>query len=168
MAHPNIIVRPATEEDCPQIWRLLKEQEENGPESSRLFLSLEKLKKDGFGTKRFFYILVAEDSSSQDSEKGSALVGYLFYNTIFCTWSGKILLLKDLYVNPAFRMKGIAKKLWNFICKVVLEENFVKIQWTIGKDKKDLLQLSVDSGAVVEDESYCIFRLPKSSILKME
>lgn len=166
MAHCT--VRLADKADSHEIWRLLKEQEDNDPESSRLFLSLETLKRDGFGARKFFYIIVAEDITTEHSEKGSRLVGYLFYNMIFCSWSGKIMLPKDLYVTPAFRNKGIARKLWNFLCKIVLEENFVKIQWNIKNHKKDLLKLSEGSGAAVEDESYYIFRLSKSSILKVE
>lgn len=78
MAHCT--VRLADKADSHEIWRLLKEQEDNDPESSRLFLSLETLKRDGFGARKFFYIIVAEDITTEHSEKGR----HFFYTLYFC------------------------------------------------------------------------------------
>ncbi|GAB1601238.1 diamine acetyltransferase 2-like [Argonauta hians] len=118
-------VRVAVESDCPEIKRLFQEQENN--EDLKLQLTLEDLKKYGFGEDSHFIIIVAHCIS--DTSSTPLLVGYMFFSKIFCTYIGKTLLVDDLYVSPKYRTQGISKKLGHLMAKIAEEEDYQQVQW---------------------------------------
>ncbi|CAI9727975.1 diamine acetyltransferase 2-like [Octopus vulgaris] len=120
-------VRVAVESDCPEIRRLFAEQEEDDDEDLKSQLTLEDLKKYGFGEDQKFVILVAHRVS--DTSATPFLVGYLFFSKIFCTFMGKTLLVDDLYVTPEYRNQGICKQLGHLLVKIALEQDFRQVQW---------------------------------------
>ncbi|KAJ7378275.1 hypothetical protein OS493_024226 [Desmophyllum pertusum] len=110
----NWRIREAVAEDIPDILRMIKDLAVFVKEpESRVKLTREELVRDGFGENPWFRSLIAEEL--QYTEGNNCLpkkkaVGYAFFHYIYSPWDGRCLFMRDLYVDPAFRGKGIGSR----------------------------------------------------------
>ncbi len=119
-----MILRKATVEDAPEIMKLIHDLAlyEKEPESVKL--SIEDLKRDGFGDNPYFHCGIGEI----DGE----VMGFSLYFFTWSTWEGRpSLYLEDLYVREAARGKGLGAALLKNLAKIALDKNCVRFEWAV-------------------------------------
>ena len=119
----NIIIRKANPNDMPQVLNLIKELALFEKEPDKVEVTVEQLKKDGFGAHPAFSCFVAQ---IDDTIEGIAL----FYNR-YSTWKGIVLHLEDLIVSEKMRGSGIGTLLLNKVVKFGHELGVKRISWEV-------------------------------------
>jgi GNAT superfamily N-acetyltransferase len=119
----NPTIRPATENDVPQIMGLIHELAlfEKAPEE--VINTAEQMKKDGFEANPLFKCLVAETDAG--------IIGFALYYYRYSTWKGKCLYLEDFYVKENFRNFGVGKLLFDIIIETAKHDNCKRINWQV-------------------------------------
>jgi len=114
-----------------------------------------KLKAAGFGKRRFFSGLIAED-------KGKAL-GYLLYHTGFSTnFHCGTLFVSDLYVRAKARRAGVGRALMAKARKIAVDRGCGRIEWTVWNINAPAIGFYVGLGAKpVDDELILGIQLAK-------
>lgn len=93
-------------------------------------LTVEDVKRHGFGDPPDFHALVAE--------AGGAIAGTALYFTEFSTWRGKRgVYLQDIYVKPNARGKGVGEKLINRLAKEAKALGAVYLRLAVDRDNLD-------------------------------
>ncbi len=121
-----VSIRPAEKKDIPLILQLIRDLAEYEREPQAAIATEADLLRDGFkGTgDDKFRVLIAED------EGKPAGFAFFFYN--YSTWLGRPgIYLEDLFVRPAFRGRGIGKKLLARIARIALDEDCYGIRWEV-------------------------------------
>ncbi len=116
-------IRPAREQDMSQVLRLIKELAVYENEGDAVEISVDDLKKDGFGAKKLFHCFVGE---AQDEVVGMALV-YPRYST----WKGLVLHLEDFVVTQSMRGSGLGSALLAETVKFGKELGVKRISWEV-------------------------------------
>ncbi|RMX55749.1 hypothetical protein pdam_00015499 [Pocillopora damicornis] len=156
-------VRMATTEDVPEILRMITDLAvfEKQPES-RVKPTEEEIRRDGFGETPWFSCLIAEEVNPNE-EKNCSLptkkaVGYALFFNIYSTWEGRSLYLQDLYVDSAFRGKGIGKELLRRVAQIAVEKGCARLDWGVLYWNKIARDFYDKLGAVCLDEwrRYCL------------
>ena len=119
----NPTIRPATENDVPQIMGLIHELAlfEKAPEE--VINTAEQMKKDGFEANPLFKCLVAVTDAG--------IIGFALYYYRYSTWKGKCLYLEDFYVKENFRNFGVGKLLFDIIIETAKHDNCKRINWQV-------------------------------------
>ena len=86
-------------------------------------ITIEDLKKDGFGKSPLFQLLVAEYKNE--------IVGLSFYWFRYSTWKGKFLFLEDFIVKKEFRNQGIGTQLFKKTVEISKEEKCNGMFWQV-------------------------------------
>lgn len=74
-----------------------------------------------------------------------------FYN--FSTFLARPgIYIEDLFIRPAFRRRGIARKLFQYLAQKALDEGCGRLEWWVLDWNKDALQFYQSLGAVSMDE----------------
>jgi GNAT superfamily N-acetyltransferase len=119
-----LLIRPATEEDVPQILIFIRALATYEREPDAVTATEADLLRDGFGPQPFYSCLIAEAN-------GKA-AGFAFYFFNYSTWVGRPgLYLEDLFVRPEFRGLGIGKALLRRVAAVAVEKNCPRLQWEV-------------------------------------
>mmetsp|Transcript_23204 Transcript_23204/g.37625 ORF Transcript_23204/g.37625 Transcript_23204/m.37625 type:complete len:151 (-) Transcript_23204:22-474(-) len=93
---------------------------EKEPES--VLVTVDTLKKDGFGKEKYFYGFIAED------EDGNP-VGFALFYIAYSTWEGRCVYLEDLYVRPAHRRAGLGGAVLEGLARVARELDCARLVW---------------------------------------
>ena len=99
----SFVIRPARREDAAALLGMIHELAafENEPDAVKA--SAEALAEAGWGKRRYFDAIIAEDTKTKDASTPHArALGFaLFYRT-FSTWEGRHgIFVEDLYVKDA-------------------------------------------------------------------
>jgi GNAT superfamily N-acetyltransferase len=120
----DIKIRKAKETDWNDIFELVVElaRFEKLPQPDAG--SWRRLKKDAFGKKPLFDILVAQ--------KGREIVGYAFY---FFTYSSflakKTLYLEDIFISENMRRSGVGKLFFKELIRISKKEKCGRMEWCV-------------------------------------
>ncbi|ALJ05346.1 GNAT family acetyltransferase [Pseudalgibacter alginicilyticus] len=140
----KFIIRKAKIEDMEEVFKLIKQLADFENEPNAVIISVEDLKKDGFGKHPAFFCFVAEVNTKVE---GIAL-GFNRYST----WKGKILHLEDLIVNQSMRGLGIGTALLDEVIKYGHELGVKRINWEVLEWNKPAINLYKQKGAnIMED-----------------
>lgn len=120
----NVHIRPAVETDTPLIHALISELAEYERLSHAVTATHERLRKTLFASRPAAEVLIA---SLDDVPAGFALF-FQNYST-FLAQSG--LYLEDLFVRPAFRGKGIGRKLLARLAGLAVERECGRVEWAV-------------------------------------
>ena len=102
--------------------------------------STSQLKRDGFGRKRYFRVLLAE--------RGKKAVGFALYFFSYSTFLAKpTLYLEDLYVRPAARGTGAGKALLRALAREALKEGCGRMDWQVLADNAPAIEFYERLGA---------------------
>jgi len=121
---PELTIRPATRNDIPNILVFIRELADYEREPASAIATHADLLRDGFTEPVRFRCLIAE---WQNAPAGFAL---FFYN--YSTWRGHAgIYLEDLFVRPAFRLKGIGKALFSSVAAIAVAEGCPRLEWAV-------------------------------------
>lgn len=128
-------IRPARAEDTDNIHAGLLGIAKAVGELHKMRSTPDDIRRDGFGDRRHFHVLIAEI----DSE----FAGMCLYFPIYSTWRGRPgAFVQDLFVTERFRGKKVGEKLLRHLAQQVNDEGGA------------YLELAVDSGNVGAQRFY--------------
>ena len=110
-------------EDMPAVLDLIKELAIFEKEPNAVVVTVEDLKRDGFGENPLFYTFVAEINDE--------IVGIALYYYRYSTWKGRTIHLEDLIVREKMRGSGCGMALYSEIIKQGIDDNVRRIEWNV-------------------------------------
>ncbi len=121
--HPATL-RPATEDDVETILELIHELARYEREPDVVTATAEDLRRDGFGERPRFHVLLAEWRGR--------VAGFAFYFFNYSTWQGRAgLYLEDLFVRPEHRGRGLGKALLVALAREAVARGCGRFQWQV-------------------------------------
>lgn len=134
-------IRPALETDLPIIIDLIRELAHFEKEPDAVEVTLEELRRDGFGDAPQFSIIVAEVENE--------ILGMAFYYFRYSTWKGKTIHLEDLIVREKSRGTGAGTALYAEVIKRGAEESVRRIEWAVLDWNEPAIAFYEKSGALI-------------------
>jgi GNAT superfamily N-acetyltransferase len=117
-------IRRGTVRDVPTIARLIRELAKYERLIRDLHLDPRRLRRDGFGRRRYFEILICE--------RGERAVGYAIYYFSYSSFTcGPVLFIEDLFVLPEARGQGAGKALMVALARVALRRGCKQMEWIV-------------------------------------
>lgn len=141
-------IRPALETDLPVILDLIRELALFEKEPNAVEVSIDELRRDGFGETPLFSILVAMVNEE--------IVGMAFYYFRYSTWKGKTIHLEDLIIRESARGTGAGTALYTEIIKIGAAEGVRRIEWAVLDWNKPAIQFYEKSGAQILKDWYLV------------
>lgn len=133
-----LLIRAATIQDAPLIYRMIRELAEFERESHLCVIAEKDLERDGFGETPKFSALMAEWDGLP--------AGYALFFDCYSTWVGPEIYLEDLYVRPDFRRKGIGMALLSEVAGIALQRGRA-MRWEVLDWNRDAIALYKALGA---------------------
>nr|WP_273569058.1 GNAT family N-acetyltransferase [Maribacter sp. Hal144] len=116
-------IRQARIDDMPQLLGLIKELAVFEKESNAVEVTVENLKRDGFGKQKLFHCFVAEFENK--------IVGMALVYPRYSTWKGPVIHLEDLIVSEKMRGSGLGTALLNEVVKYGAAQGVKRISWEV-------------------------------------
>ena len=137
MNHPRI----ATEEDMPQVLKLIKELALFEKEPTAVSISVDTLIEDGFGKSPKFTCFVIEVNRH--------IIGMALVYPRYSTWKGEVLHLEDLIVSSTFRGQGYGTLLLDSVVKFGITMGVKRISWEVLDWNEEAIKFYEAKGARV-------------------
>nr|XP_004669276.1 thialysine N-epsilon-acetyltransferase isoform X1 [Jaculus jaculus] len=162
----SVRIREATEGDCGDILRLIRELAEYEKLADQVKISEEVLRADGFGENPFYHCLVAEFLPPPGEPQERRVVGYGLYYFIYSTWKGRNIYLEDIYVMPQYRGQGIGTRIIKKVSEVALDKGCSQFRLAVLDWNKRAVGLYKALGAqdLTEAEGWCSFRFEEEAM----
>lgn len=112
----GVEIRRARPEDVPSLLGLVRELAAFEREPDAVRVSEASMREDGFGARPVWFGWVALDAGT--------VVGMALCFDRYSTWSGRILYLEDLYVQPGHRRRGLGEALVRICARHALAEGY--------------------------------------------
>ncbi len=137
----KIVIRKATEADCPQMMDLIRELAAFERQPDAVTVSLEEFVACGFGPQPVWEAFVAEsaptsgesvapgESASSGSAGKPVIVGISLFYIRYSTWKGRRLYLEDIIVTETMRGRGIGKQLFDRTLELSRERGYHGMVW---------------------------------------
>ena len=106
----GLFVRQGVRSDLSDVLSLIKELAKYEGAEDMVSLTIDDLKKDGFGKNPSYFFLVAVLDEK--------IVGVSFYWIRYSTWKGRFLFLEDFVVTQKHRRKGVGSLLFEETIRV--------------------------------------------------
>lgn len=117
------MIRDATIEDMPGVLALIEELAIYEKEPDAVEITVEDLKRDGFGEKPAFHCFIAEIAGN--------IAGIALVYPRYSTWKGVALHLEDLVVSQKYRGKGLGKALLSEVIKYGHALGVKRVNWEV-------------------------------------
>jgi GNAT superfamily N-acetyltransferase len=123
-ASSQLILRPATPADVPELFSLIQSLAEYEKLSHAVTGNAEALKEHLFGFRPYVEAILAEYA-------GQAVGFALFFPnySTFLTQPG--IYLEDLFVLPEYRRQGIGKALLTYLANLAVERGCGRLEWSV-------------------------------------
>jgi GNAT superfamily N-acetyltransferase len=133
-------IRAGRPEDVDAVARLVAASAESQGAAGAVCVDRDILLADGFGANPRFRLLVAEADE--------ALVGVALFFVIYSTWmSVNTLYLEDLYVDAAWRRRGVARALMQALAREARETGCRRVQWLVQRSNEAAIRFYTALGA---------------------
>ena len=119
----EILIRTGQESDLESVLALIKELAAYEKAPDAVDLTVEQLRKDGFGDNPSYNLEVAE--------KDGRVIGIALYYTRYSTWKGRKLYLEDLIVTNEYRGTGIGKALFERCLEITRQGGYYSMVWQV-------------------------------------
>ena len=139
----NFTIRKGRIEDASAILGLIKELALFEKEPEAVVVTVEDIKREGFGENPFFQTLIAE--------KEGEIVGMALYYYRFSTWKGKTIHLEDLIVKQAMRGQNIGGVLYKTLLEQAYKEKIRRVEWAVLDWNTPARDFYIKSGAKILD-----------------
>jgi GNAT superfamily N-acetyltransferase len=144
-------IRKAKPEDAPIILKLIKELAIYEKAGEEVLCSVQDVHDSLFSGKAKANALLVDVEDE--------VVAYAIYFYNYSTWLGRAgIYLEDLYVQEAFRKRGIASALLKHIANIALQENCGRFEWAVLDWNTPAIDFYESLGAKPQDE-WTIYRL---------
>lgn len=154
----EIVLRPATEGDIPEILALIRElaEYEKAPDEAKA--TPEQIrralfgdaKRDGKGAGVAECVMGEIDGQVQ---------GVALYFMNFSTWTGQPgIYLEDLFVRPASRGRGLGGALLKHLAKIAVTRKCTRLEWSVLDWNTPAIEFYKHLGAIPMDE-WTVYRL---------
>jgi len=121
---PALRIRPGTRRDASTILRLIRGLAEYERLAHECEASLRRIRRDGFGPRRYFDTLICE--------RDGAAVGFALYFFTYSTFMARpTLYLEDLFVLPAERGRGAGRALLTALARIAVRRGCGRMEWTV-------------------------------------
>jgi ribosomal protein S18 acetylase RimI-like enzyme len=120
-------VRPAVPADVPALLRLKRQLAILENAEFVLGATAQDWLRDGFGPRARFTAFVAE-------HRGAALGMVTASERYYTSWAGCTLYIQDIYVEPAWRGRGIGAALLRCVAALALERGSPLVELTVRED----------------------------------
>jgi GNAT superfamily N-acetyltransferase len=149
-------IRPAEARDMGAILGLIRELAEYEHLTAACVATEELLRRHLTGPERVAEALVAEAGAAAVP---GTIVGYAIYFKTFSTFLALPgIWLEDLYVQPAFRARGIGKALLRTLAQMAVEKGYGRVEWSVLDWNEPSIAFYQSLGAVGLNE-WTMFRL---------
>lgn len=135
----TIELRPYAPEDIEAIFGLINELAEFEKSPEKVHNSVERMKSEH----DFFECIVATDDG--------IVIGMALYFYAYYTWDGKSIYLDDLYVQPAYRGRGIGESLINELLSIAKKQRCNQVRWQVLRWNEGAINLYEKLGAEIDD-----------------
>lgn len=120
----NLNIRAANRDDCGLILNFINELAAYEKLAHQVSATKERLADSLFGDKPSAEVVIAEWQGKP--------AGFALFFTNYSTFLGKPgIYLEDLFVPPAFREKGIGKRLLAYLAALVVERDGGRLDWWV-------------------------------------
>ncbi len=153
---PDIRINPATAADVPVILRLIKELAEYEKLADQVVADDALLRETLFGARPAAEALLAH--------AGDEPVGFAVYFHTFSTFLGRPgIYLEDLFVVPAWRSRGVGKRLLTRVAAIGVERGCGRMEWSVLDWNEPAIGFYKKLGARSMDE-WTVYRLAGESL----
>lgn len=137
----SFTIRDGKIEDMPSVLKLIQELAHFEKESNAVIVTVEDLKKDGFGDSPLFKCFVAEMNNN--------IVGMSICYPRYSTWKGPTIHLEDLIVTEAKRGLKIGNALYKKVIEYGYNKGVERIEWAVLDWNEPAIKFYEGTGAVV-------------------
>jgi GNAT superfamily N-acetyltransferase len=149
-------VRAATEEDLPLVLAFIRELAEYEKLGHEVTATEADLHDTLFGPDRVAYAVLAF--------AGDQPAGFAVYFISFSTFLARPgLYLEDLYVRPAWRRRGLGRKLLAHLARIAVDRGYGRMEWSVLNWNEMALRVYRAVGARALDE-WTVQRLTGASL----
>ncbi len=134
----NFLIRKATLEDFPAIFKLIKDFSVFQKTPDKLTITLPQMLEN----KDFFQCLVVENEGE--------IIGFASFFWAYYSWSGKALYLDDLYVEQTYRGHQIGTRLMEKLIDLANAEKCHKIRWQVSHWNSEAIEFYKKMGAQID------------------
>lgn len=155
----TIRIKPATPADTPIILQLIRELAEFERLLHEVQATEEQLREQLFGARPGAEVVIAR---MDDEVAGFAL---FFHN--FSTFLGRRgLYLEDLFVLPAYRGRGIGRRLLSHLARIAIERRCGRMEWWVLDWNETAIRFYRSIGARPMDD-WTVYRLDGDALARL-
>lgn len=155
----NLVIRPVTESDIPDLLALVRELADYEHLLDILIADDELYRKALFGECPVAEALIAHYN-------GEPAAYAIFFHS-FSSFLGRAgIYLEDIFVRPHLRGKGIGKTLFTTVAKIASDRNCGRMEWTVLKWNKPAIDFYEAHGAESLD-GWTTMRLTGEALAKV-
>ena len=157
--NPDVTIRFAVEEDIPLILNLIRGIAEYEKLLHEVIATEDVLRKSLFGKVKYAEVLITDYKNEA--------VGFALFFHNFSTFIGKPgIYLEDLFVKPEMPGKGIGKILLTYLCKIAIERDCGRVEWSVLDWNEPAINFYKNLGAKPMDE-WTVYRLAGESLQRL-
>jgi GNAT superfamily N-acetyltransferase len=159
MVAVSITIAPATPDDLPTILSLIRELAEYEKLLDRVTATEGLLRQTLFGPRPYAEVLIARVERRA--------VGYaLFFHTCSTFLARPGMYLEDVYVQPAFRGRGVGKALLAEVARVSRDRGCGRLEWAVLNWNTPAIEFYQSLGAQPM-EGWTTYRMDERAIAKL-
>jgi GNAT superfamily N-acetyltransferase len=148
---PDIRIVPATERDTPVILSLIKGLAEYERLADEVEATEDDIRESLFGEWPGAEVVLAY--------VGTDLAGFALFFHNYSTFLGRRgLYLEDLFVLPAYRSRGVGRRLLSYLARIAIERKCGRMEWWVLDWNESAIRFYRSIGAVPMDE-WTVYRL---------
>jgi GNAT superfamily N-acetyltransferase len=154
----DIRIVPATERDVPTIHKLIGELAAAVRLEHQMEATEEDVREALFGEWPAAEAVLAY--------VGADLAGYALFYHAFSTLLGRRgLYLEDVFVLPAFRQRGVGRRLLSYVARIAVERRCGRLEWSVLDWNESAIRFYRSLGAVPMDDA-TVYRLAGDALAR--